>query len=86
MFLLQLPRAVLGCFPFSAEQSACLQQLDTANRICIELGITRDDLIRAMPPKPIPFSADHNRWQYVRGSSEARLTDAEAIREALSPR
>ena len=86
MFLLQLPRAVLGCFHISPDQAACLKQLDEAQRTCVELGITREDLIRAMPAEPIPNSADHNRWNYVRGASEAKLTDADAILAALSPR
>jgi hypothetical protein len=86
MFLLQLPRAILGCYPWNSQQLPCLNQLDIAHRKCIQLGITRDDLIRAMPAEPVPNSADHNRWRFVSGSSTATLTDPEAIRQAVSPR
>lgn len=83
-FLLQLPRAILGCFPVSIEQAECLKQLDAAQRQCSELGITREDVIRSMPKEPIPRSADHNRWQFVRGSSSTRIKDPDQIRESLT--
>jgi hypothetical protein len=87
LFLVQLPRGVLGARYWdseSADQLRVLREVDAMDARCRRLHIDRETALQALPRLEVPSSwGRENGWEFLRGSPDPSPVTVEEARRML---
>jgi hypothetical protein len=84
LFVVQLPRAVLGTPASDPEQTALLRRIEGMDERCREHHISAEQARQVLPPLDLGrWASQVNGWEFLTGSSSPRVWTDDEVRRLL---